>query len=46
MGGPKAGIEGLRSLGGLGLAKTGAKHGQKIAPTHEFGALPPVGVER
>ena len=41
MGRPKAGIEGFRSLGGWGLAKTGAKHGQKIEPTHEFGVLPP-----
>ena len=44
MGRPKAGIEGFRSLGGWGLAKTGAKHGQKIEPTHEFQAPLPEGV--
>ena len=27
------------------MAKTGAKHGQKIAPTHEFQAPLPEGVE-
>ena len=46
MGRPKAGIEGFRSLGGWGLAKTGAKHGQKIEPTHESGALLPDEEER
>lgn len=46
MGRPKAGIEGFGPLGGLGLPKTGPKHGQKIVQTHEFQAPPPEGVER
>ena len=46
MGRPKAGIEGFRSLSGWGLAKTGAKHGQKIEAPYEFEAPPPEGVER